>query len=94
MLSGPTGHCNFLNPSCALVLLGLHSPGCHLVLFVPVYHFHDDFLHLFSVSMACPPSVYHPRAAPMNWCSLADLMQATQGLATGWPQKTAADPTS
>lgn len=74
MLSGPTGHSNFLSPSYALVLVTLHSPGCHLVLFMPVFHLCDDFLHLFSVSMA-HPSVCCPRAAPMNRCSLADLME-------------------
>lgn len=94
MLSGPTGHNNFLSPSYALVLVAPHSPGCHLALFMPVYHLYDYFLHLFSESTAHPPSAYHPRAAPINQCSLADLMQAMLGLATGWPQKLSASPTS
>lgn len=46
MLSGPTGHSNFFSPSCALVLVGLSSPGCHLVLFILVYQLCDDFLSL------------------------------------------------
>lgn len=64
--SGPNSHSNLWSPSRASVLVALHSPGCHLVLFTPVYHLYGDFLHLLPLPVARPPPVYLPRAAPIR----------------------------
>lgn len=84
-LSGPTGHSN---SSGALVLVTVHSPGCRLVLFMPVFYLCDDFLHLFCVhgpSFSC--------TAPGMLPSLgADL--TLDVLSTGCPQGLSAAPKS
>lgn len=45
-LSGPTGHSS---PSDFLLLVAVHSPGYHLVLFMTVFYLCEDFLHVFCV---------------------------------------------
>lgn len=84
-LSGPTGHSN---PLGALVLVAVYSPGCLLVLFMPVFYLCDDFSHLFCV---CGPS-FSCTAPGMLPSIGVDL--TLDVLSTGWPQGLSAGPKS